>query len=191
MTERYKRYSEYLQSEHWSVLRSAKFMVAGRYCQVCKYGDLLHVHHIRYKNLYDCTVSDLVVLCEACHNDFHNACRKFGIDPEEKGLTEINDTLLRLRGHKGYKAKPLSPKVETAHSMHGHKLRKKIRTQVKQIVSKFYCSSKTQDDLQRLIDALTKYKTSGVFAALTPVKVVVLPKPEPVPLAYDAANAPF
>lgn len=192
MTDRYQRYSEYLQSEHWGVLRSAKFMQVGKACQICRYDDRIHCHHIRYKELYDCTVADLVVLCEACHNDFHKACRKLNIDPLEKELLEINNTLLRFRLQKCYKGKPPKPRPTAAtHTQRGHKLRKKIQNRVKQMVGAFYSSAKTQDDLQRLIDDLTRYKTSGVFAALNPVKVVVLPKPEPLPVAYDAANAPF
>ena len=45
--------------------------MVGRACQNCQAKGPIHVHHIRYKNLHDCTTDDLIVFCEDCHNILH------------------------------------------------------------------------------------------------------------------------
>lgn len=75
MSRRYQSYQRYLESPHWRDLRLAKFEECGRHCQNCNTLDKIRVHHVRYRNLIDCVPADLVVLCEDCHNDFHNAAQ--------------------------------------------------------------------------------------------------------------------
>lgn len=63
----------YLYSEHWLRLRgcaiSANPMGA---CVDCgKTTASPHVHHLRYKKIFDVTLSDLVVLCKGCHKTRH------------------------------------------------------------------------------------------------------------------------
>ena len=73
-------YEVYLKSLHWKELRKAALILANHSCVQCK-GTLgclvLHVHHLRYKDekgsiLYRELPSDVVVLCELCHNDTHD-----------------------------------------------------------------------------------------------------------------------
>lgn len=63
---------EYLKSEHWKDLRIAKLASVDAVCARCKTRDLSNdVHHVRYKNLYDVELLDLIVLCRHCHDLVH------------------------------------------------------------------------------------------------------------------------
>lgn len=65
-------YREYLRSPEWRELRRRKFADAGRVCADCGVRFGLVVHHKFYrKDLLETLLSDLVVLCENCHNDRH------------------------------------------------------------------------------------------------------------------------
>jgi len=57
---------EYLKSEHWRALKAEKLRLIKK-CENCGAGQCLDVHHLNYKNLYDVNVTDLQVLCRACH----------------------------------------------------------------------------------------------------------------------------
>jgi hypothetical protein len=65
-----REYSEYTASEHWRGLRLAKLSQTGT-CERCGAASELQVHHLRYRNLYDVTLADLMVLCHACHLTVH------------------------------------------------------------------------------------------------------------------------
>lgn len=72
MTERYKTYLEYLQSEHWSSLRLKCYKAAEFQCEGCNDNRKLVGHHMIYRvPLTSCTVDDIMCLCETCHNLFH------------------------------------------------------------------------------------------------------------------------
>lgn len=63
---------EYLKSEHWKDLRIAKLASVDAACARCGERDLSNdVHHVRYKNLYDVVLKDLIVLCRHCHEMVH------------------------------------------------------------------------------------------------------------------------
>jgi len=66
----------YLRSEHWSILRSAKFREVGRKCEICGETESIEVHHIRYRDIYDVRTSDLQVLCSAHHAEEHGLKKK-------------------------------------------------------------------------------------------------------------------
>lgn len=107
---RRRDYEKYLDSTHWQNLRQEKFKTAPN-CQNCGSDKYLHVHHIRYRNLIDCVVGDLVVLCVYCHKDFHKGvvrqCKKIS----ECELPQIKEVIQFYRKHpklKGSKAGPLS-----------------------------------------------------------------------------------
>lgn len=65
------QYREYLQSTEWKVLRSKKLKKCKK-CAICDSTQNLHVHHLRYKKIYDVNLSDLVVLCKDCHFLIHD-----------------------------------------------------------------------------------------------------------------------
>lgn len=68
----YRRF--YLRSEHWERVRSMAKILAQFECSRCGAGwddmVMLDVHHKRY-NLFNERLSDLEVLCRACHNKEH------------------------------------------------------------------------------------------------------------------------
>ncbi len=65
-------YSKYLQTDHWQNLRLRMLKRAGFKCQVCNSGGQLHVHHRTYVNRGNEELKDLIVLCAACHQEFHD-----------------------------------------------------------------------------------------------------------------------
>lgn len=76
-----QRYRAYMQSPHWKALRWQAIMGAGRICQCCAHNRRLEAHHLNYRNLTDCTVDDLIVLCNRCHTYLHEAFRVNGTKP--------------------------------------------------------------------------------------------------------------
>lgn len=65
-------YRRYLQSAHWGERRAAALKYANHQCQRCGSSRYLQVHHKTYERLGDERLSDLMVLCDACHVDVHN-----------------------------------------------------------------------------------------------------------------------
>lgn len=65
-------YAEYLQTEHWQHTRAESLKRAGYHCQVCNTGKHLHVHHRTYERRGYERDDDLTVLCDKCHQLFHD-----------------------------------------------------------------------------------------------------------------------
>lgn len=66
-------YNDYLHTDHWKNLRKRKLKQSGYKCQICAETDFLNVHHNTYENRGCEKDEDLVVLCNGCHQIFHNA----------------------------------------------------------------------------------------------------------------------
>jgi 5-methylcytosine-specific restriction endonuclease McrA len=65
-------FSEYRLTEDWQAKRAFALARAGFRCQVCAASDTrLDVHHNSYERYGEESVFDLVVLCERCHELFH------------------------------------------------------------------------------------------------------------------------
>lgn len=65
-------YTEYLKSEHWRQRRRMAYNRAKGACQVCNAKDRkLNVHHRSYERLGNEAPGDVIVLCEDCHQIFH------------------------------------------------------------------------------------------------------------------------
>lgn len=64
-------YKEYLQTDHWQILRKTMLKRAGYKCSLCGESKPLHVHHNTYERRGCERISDLVVLCHECHEAFH------------------------------------------------------------------------------------------------------------------------
>lgn len=65
-------YHVYLLSTVWRELKNKALQSANHRCQTCNSPLNLNVHHRKYpKTLGTEPVSDLVVLCRACHKTFH------------------------------------------------------------------------------------------------------------------------
>ena len=65
-------YAEYLKSKHWLNLRKKMIETAGGRCQLCNKDGTLNVHHRTYERRGNESLSDLIVLCRACHAKFHD-----------------------------------------------------------------------------------------------------------------------
>ena len=64
-------YQEYLKSPHWKEIRKRALDRAGHHCFVCRDTKNLNVHHNSYERLGKELDTDLIVLCEKCHNLFY------------------------------------------------------------------------------------------------------------------------
>lgn len=72
MTRRRRAYNAYLESSHWKNLSRLTKERDNYECKQCGRTRWLVVHHRRYrKNLRDCTINDLVTLCDPCHKTLH------------------------------------------------------------------------------------------------------------------------
>lgn len=66
-------YDMYLLTEHWVKIRRDALKRAGWRCQICNTDKGLNVHHRTYEHLWNEEISDLTVLCFACHSRHHHA----------------------------------------------------------------------------------------------------------------------
>lgn len=64
-------YEEYLKTEHWLMIRQRSLKEAKHACRLCNSKQTLHVHHRSYVNRGQEQSYDVVVLCKACHDQFH------------------------------------------------------------------------------------------------------------------------
>lgn len=65
-------YADYLQTPEWTAIRNGKLRSAHYKCQVCNTGNPpLNVHHRHYRNRGNENPQDLIVLCQPCHELFH------------------------------------------------------------------------------------------------------------------------
>lgn len=62
---------DYLSSPKWASLRHQVLQRDNHTCQSCGSTHNLTVHHTTYKNLGNEHLSDLVTLCNYCHNQLH------------------------------------------------------------------------------------------------------------------------
>lgn len=97
-----ERYETYLASSHWFEQRRAAFAKWGKFCNACGATKNLHVHHLFYRDLYDCIPEDLMPLCEPCHDRFH------AVEPPpysgsvgSNHLEKRRQTLVAVRVNKG------------------------------------------------------------------------------------------
>jgi 5-methylcytosine-specific restriction endonuclease McrA len=66
------RYADYLKTEHWREVRRRALEYASHSCQLCNSRVRLNVHHRTYKNRGNELPTDVIVLCQACHEKFHD-----------------------------------------------------------------------------------------------------------------------
>lgn len=69
--------AKYLQSQKWKEKRQLVLQRDNYTCKSCGIKHSLEVHHVRYDNLGNEPIRDLVVLCSSCHNRLHE---KLGYD---------------------------------------------------------------------------------------------------------------
>ena len=66
------KYNTYLKSPEWRSLREVIFKMRGRKCEKCESTEVLHIHHLTYKNVFNEKYEDLQILCKCCHEKEHN-----------------------------------------------------------------------------------------------------------------------
>jgi len=69
--KRHDEYIAYLNTPQWQLLRRLKIEEAKGRCEVCMGKENLQVHHRTYERLFRESLSDLTVLCDACHELYH------------------------------------------------------------------------------------------------------------------------
>jgi hypothetical protein len=98
MTDRYKTYLEYLQSEHWSSLRLKCYKAAEFQCEACNDSRKLVGHHLIYRvPLTSCTTDDIMCLCETCHNALHRWLSVNNKKESDYSRLQTRSVILRLR----------------------------------------------------------------------------------------------
>jgi hypothetical protein len=66
-------YVDYLETEHWKLLRMAVLERMGRQCVICGNSHVeVHVHHLSYRRKGHENINDLTCLCNECHKKVHH-----------------------------------------------------------------------------------------------------------------------
>jgi hypothetical protein len=71
MPEGKEKYSAYLCSREWSVLKEAVKSRSKGWCERCTINPMDHVHHLTYERKYQERLEDLEACCKQCHEFIH------------------------------------------------------------------------------------------------------------------------
>ena len=71
MPEGKEKYSAYLCSREWSVLKEAVKSRSKGFCERCTINPMDHVHHLTYERKYQERLEDLQACCKQCHEFIH------------------------------------------------------------------------------------------------------------------------
>ena len=71
MAEGKEKYSAYLCSREWSVLKEQVRARSGGICERCTINPMDHVHHLTYERKYREELQDLQACCKPCHDFIH------------------------------------------------------------------------------------------------------------------------
>lgn len=71
MQEGKEKYSAYLCSREWSVLKEAVKSRSKGWCERCTINPMDHVHHLTYERKYEERLEDLQACCKQCHEFIH------------------------------------------------------------------------------------------------------------------------
>ncbi len=151
-------YQLYLTTDHWCHLRQCAFSVHGAKCAACGTLLNLHVHHINYRHLIDCTVDDLLVLCEECHDDVHRAKKWRPFSKQNDAIETLN--LLKTFWVKHGKI-VLPPSVDEQKSLKRGTLKteKRHRNQIRLILDGFRKQEINRQSVKHAIEQLSKLLT--------------------------------
>jgi len=69
--QRKEKYNRYLRSPAWTHKRFEVLRRDGYICQMCKANPAQHIHHKTYANFGNEPLSDLVAVCQQCHDKHH------------------------------------------------------------------------------------------------------------------------
>lgn len=110
----FKKYSEYLATQHWKDLRS-KLLPEGTRCSACEDELARNLHHRTYARLGNELPEDLIPLCEKCHTRVHQSERmgkEGGLEGALKSITQSNLRRKRRKERERKKALKLQRKAE-------------------------------------------------------------------------------
>lgn len=85
-------YVVYINSREWQLKRKEAFAFHGKMCHNCGAVQLLEVHHLHYRNLFNEKMEDLRILCVGCHKIVHR--KKFKVT---KVLNEQGKVIYRWK----------------------------------------------------------------------------------------------
>lgn len=107
----YQKYEDYIQnSSEWQIKRQETFKLKGTNCQKCKKNGN-HVHHATYERLYKENVeTDLYVLCNKCHEDFHKLKLPNAIQNTINFINNVGPA--KVKKKKSKKIKEMTPLFE-------------------------------------------------------------------------------
>lgn len=63
---------QYLQSPEWKALKQIKLEQSNHKCELCNSTSNLHLHHLTYERLGNELLTDLIILCNYCHQLQHD-----------------------------------------------------------------------------------------------------------------------
>lgn len=141
-TQRQRDYLIYLESGHWKNLRGMKIKECPR-CLGCQSPKRLHVHHIHYRNLTDCTLNDLAVLCEDCHRWLHIGLRVKRIQTHECPAEDIQRLIFVGKSNGSPRLKKKKPKIK-----------KHLRKAFRKELNRFYLGGISVQGLSEFISNL-------------------------------------
>lgn len=90
-------YAQYLDTDHWQTMRRLALEAADHACQLCGGTDELDVHHRSYERVGRERLTDLVALCEPCHERHHGLVRNH--DADVARAAHLRDTGWAQVGH--------------------------------------------------------------------------------------------
>jgi 5-methylcytosine-specific restriction endonuclease McrA len=68
---RRQQYHEYLQTDAWQERRRLVLRRAGGICEGCRKARAVEVHHLTYQHIGHEFLWELVAICRACHERYH------------------------------------------------------------------------------------------------------------------------
>lgn len=150
-------YLRYLDSGHWKNLRRKKISTQP-YCYVCHIGNIqFHVHHIHYRNLLDCTLDDLLVLCQPCHELLHFALKCRGLKQSDldkdqtKALVEEFLSMPEIKRKQEKKARSRIQRAKFRIVKQEYKAKAKfIRNILRTIKKENYCYNSIENAIEEL-----------------------------------------
>lgn len=72
----YINYRNYLQTKHWKNIRNKIRNKYNGKCQICCSTNNINVHNNTYERIGKEDENDLILLCQECHEIFHNKLNK-------------------------------------------------------------------------------------------------------------------
>jgi len=82
-----EKYQEYLCSREWGLKREAVIERSNGVCERCKRNPGAAVHHKTYARIYKEPLTDLIYLCDECHDFVHGREHVDPMNEEEKVYT--------------------------------------------------------------------------------------------------------